>query len=149
MISLEQTSRHTDDSTMVLEHLLQHSSLRTNAALRHEHLDHAHATAELSVEEDSTDASSTASTEDSEHSEPPEKLMSTTRMAGMQTAIALQARQGAEEPLKETLTYDFLVGADGGGSKVCFTVSAVTCLRFYKQQAHSKQPATTGLYSSV
>lgn len=121
-ISLVHTSSHTDDSTLVLEHLLQESPMLSQhaesaaaaAALEQSshaehavgghvtHAHHAHGDSAVSIQEAAE----------------PEKLMSTVRMAGMQTAIALQARQGAEELLPERLEYDFLVAADGALSKV-------------------------------
>lgn len=57
--------------------------------------------------------------------EGPEKMMSSVRMAGMKTALALQARVGSTEELPEELGYDLLVGADGAMSKV----RACACLR--------------------
>lgn len=114
-ISLERTSSHTDDSTLVLEHLLHQQSPMRHAesagALEQD------SSVELSVGGDITAGGDSAVA--TQQVAEPEKLMSTTRMAGMQTAIALQARQGAEEPLPESLGYDFLVGADGAFSKVC------------------------------
>jgi hypothetical protein len=116
-INFEFTSSHKDNSTLVLEHLL------------HQHPPHkaAHDTAgalersaaELSAGEEHVGSrhsgDSSAATEVVAE---PGKLMSTTRMAGMQTAIALQAQQDSDDELPEQLQYDFLVAADGALSKV-------------------------------
>ena len=121
-----------DDSTLVLEHLLHESPmLHAELATLLEQSSHAHA--EVSVGGDITHGHGDSTVAVQEAAEP-EKLLSTLRMAGMQTAIALQARQGGEEPLPERLEYDFLVGADGALSKVCCAASAVELLRLQVYQ---------------
>jgi hypothetical protein len=119
-INLELTSSHTDESTLVLEHLLQQYPMQLAESESAGALEKEHSAIEFSAggEHHESHHSGNSSVATQEVAEP-EKLMSSTRMAGMQTAIALQARQDSEDELPERLQYDILVGADGALSKVC------------------------------
>jgi hypothetical protein len=50
---------------------------------------------------------------------------SSNRMQGLQTALALRAKEAGTPPA--TLNFDLLIGADGSGSKVSFSRSLATC----------------------
>jgi hypothetical protein len=131
-VGLEMSSKHSDDSMLILEHLMH-----TQEAVQAGDRDSAEAQAGGSMAESTHEEGAggthattrTAVAEAPTEAHAPGKMMSSVQMSGMQTALALQARQHDSQELPEELGFDLLVGADGALSKVCAWCHSVACLR--------------------